>query len=534
MKTSRISRNYFQPYSKLVNDFTQSSGALKSRFKTDISPETVGETIALRNQFNFDRILLNDVLQKQYNADDIDIHKSKEVWNNIEKLKESSTFTVTTGHQLCLFTGPFFFIIKILQAIKLANQFTKWLPDYKFVPVFWMATEDHDFEEINHVHLFNKKLEWSDEQGGAVGRYKVDSMTGILEEIKGILGNSEKAMELEGLFSNAYKAGRTLSASTRKLVHELFNKWGLVIIDGDDHKLKSQFIPELRRELSEGIIHESVQHDAQFLSESGYDLQINPRKLNLFYLGKNVRNRLDFEGEEVVEADGTRKWSKQDILKELEGQPENFSPNVLSRPVYQEKILPNICYVGGPAEISYWLELYSSFREFGIPFPLLNLRNSLMWIDKAKFSRLNKLGLEINDLFEEESTVTSKLVGFEEDEDKLDAEIRKVHSAFLEMGDLVGKTDPTLEPFILAEGRKLEKQMTGIKDKVKRAKKKRKEDTLNAYWNLREKLFPSNALHERYDNFVPYFLAHGRDCFEIIYDAIDPGDSRLGVISEKD
>src|SRR5690606_31940934 len=153
---------------------------------------------------------------------------------NIELLKSEKTFTVTTGHQLCLFTGPSYFIYKIISTINLAEELKKEFPVYDFVPVYWAASEDHDFEEINHFHLFGKKLEWKSEQSGAVGNFKTKKLETLLPALEEALGKSKNSDYLISLFKNAYLQHQNLADATRFIVNELFGEYGLVTIDGND------------------------------------------------------------------------------------------------------------------------------------------------------------------------------------------------------------------------------------------------------------------------------------------------------------
>src|SRR5699024_1121789 len=138
------------------------------------------------------------------------------VQENIESLKQANTFTVTTGHQLNIFTGPLYFIYKIITVINTSKVLAKEYPDCRFVPVYWMASEDHDFEEINHFNLFGKTYRWETSQKGPVGRFSTESIQAVLDDLP----------EKVPLFENAYQEGKTLAAATRHYVHELFGAEG--------------------------------------------------------------------------------------------------------------------------------------------------------------------------------------------------------------------------------------------------------------------------------------------------------------------
>ena len=200
MKVSEISYQETNKFSNLVLDYLKKDEKLKPFINHFPTLENFEKQITEKKTHSIDRLVLVDVLNKQ-NASLSLSEKSK---LNIESLKENSTFTVTTGHQLCLFTGPLYFIYKIISTINLAEQLEEKYPNNNFVPVFWMATEDHDFLEINHIHLFGKKIEWDSKQKGAVGRMNLDGFESLLTELKSVLGTSENADKLISLFEKSY------------------------------------------------------------------------------------------------------------------------------------------------------------------------------------------------------------------------------------------------------------------------------------------------------------------------------------------
>ena len=217
------------------------------------------------------RQLLSDALKQQY----INTIISDEAAQNLELLLNENTFTVTTGHQLNIFTGPLYFLYKIVTAINLADRLKKEFPQQNFVPVYWMATEDHDFEEIQYFNVDNTKISWSTESGGAVGRLKTSGFDAVFNEFSSILGTSKNADATRELFKNACLNNDNLVEATRFLVNELFGVYGLVIVDGDDVKIKKQFAPFVKQELLQNTSFNMVSKTDQLLSTE-YKIQVNP------------------------------------------------------------------------------------------------------------------------------------------------------------------------------------------------------------------------------------------------------------------
>src|SRR5699024_8289181 len=184
-----------------------------------------------------------DVLVKELQEQNKSLSLSALSEENIKALEDSKTCTITTGHQLNIFTGPLYFIYKILDVIQASNKLNESQSDRRFIPVFWMATEDHDFEEINHFHFHSQKITWNSKQTGAVGRFSTEGLEEVSKQIGELIGNGKNGTYLKKLFHDVYTKHETLAEATRYLVNELFGEYGLVIIDGDSKVLKEFFIP---------------------------------------------------------------------------------------------------------------------------------------------------------------------------------------------------------------------------------------------------------------------------------------------------
>ncbi len=382
------------------------------------------------------REVLVEVLKSQYASQRL---KSK----SIELLGKENTFTITTGHQVCLFTGPLYFFYKIVTAINTARKLSAEYPENNFVPVFWMATEDHDFEEANHFFLNNRKIEWESGQGGAVGRMETVGMEDVLEDLKDQLGIGYDSGEVIELFQKAYEKHDTICTATRYLVNHLFGEFGVVCVDGDDPALKSLMIPHFEKELKNELSYQAVAETNKELV-SNYSLGVNPREINLFYLGEQLRERIVKNPNGNFEVLNTRThFSEKEILSELREHPERFSPNVILRPLYQEVILPNLAYVGGGGELNYWFQLKKVFEIFGVPFPILMLRNSVMLVDSTTSKDLDKLGISVEDLFEERGIkLENKLIVAEGNQELgLSDEVQELSELFDRVKSKLGNID---------------------------------------------------------------------------------------------
>ncbi|MBK6521479.1 MAG: bacillithiol biosynthesis cysteine-adding enzyme BshC [Sphingobacteriaceae bacterium] len=280
------------------------------------------------------KILVQSLLQQAQAV----TNTSKESLANISQLGNTNCFTVTTGHQLCLFTGPLYFIYKIISTINLSEWLNKSFPDKKFVPVYWMASEDHDFEEVNHAFAYGKKIEWKSDEKGAVGSFKTKSIGSVISELETVLGPGENSEELISLFKNAYLNHDSLDKATRFLVNELFGQYGLVIADGNDKTLKQELKALIKKDIFENIPAKKANETIAYLQTKKYSVQVNPRDVNCFYLDENGRHRIEKTGDSYSLIGANKIFSKSELEKIIDVSPEKISPNVVLRPMYQQHI----------------------------------------------------------------------------------------------------------------------------------------------------------------------------------------------------
>ncbi|MBC7493641.1 MAG: bacillithiol biosynthesis cysteine-adding enzyme BshC, partial [Flavobacterium sp.] len=365
MPTDNLTYQQSGYFTKIIIDYLNQDETVKpfynrfptlENFKTQIEEKTT-------NYLNKNRIILSSTIKNQYNL----VDTTPLVTKNILLLADENTFTITTGHQLNLFTGPLYFLYKIISTINLCKKLKATYPEQNFVPIYWMATEDHDFEEINYFNYKNKKIKWSKTSNGPVGRLSTTGLQDVLKVFETQLGTSTNAKYLINVFEKSYLNHQNLAAATRYLANKLFKNDGLVIIDADSKPLKKLFIPYFKQELLQQSSYITVTETNNQLIN--YSIQVNPREINLFYIENNLRERIIFENGNFKINNTKIIFSSQEILDELENFPEKFSPNVLLRPLYQEVILPNLAYIGGGGELAYWLQLKAMFKLFKTTFP---------------------------------------------------------------------------------------------------------------------------------------------------------------------
>lgn len=481
-------------FSSLIIDYLNQEQKVQSLYNRFPTVENFKLQIEEKN-YNFpfeNRQILANQLKEQYSQFEV----SKETKENIELLKSQNTFTVTTGHQLNLFTGPIYFIYKIVTTIKLAQELKKSFPEYNFVPVYWMATEDHDFEEINHFYFEEKKISWNKNSNGPVGRLSTEGLDKVFEEFEKLLNSSENASFLKGLFKNSYLKHKNLAEATRYLVNELFKNFGLVIIDGDDSRLKSIFSPYIKKELLQQTNYVKVEETSKLLED--YKIQVNPREINLFYITDSLRERIIFKNGTYTINNTEISFSESEILTELKNHPERFSPNVIMRPLYQEVILPNLAYIGGGGEIAYWLQLKSMFQKNNITFPILKLRNSVLLVSEKQNSKREKLELSWQDLFKKQiDLINQKTQEFSTITFNFSQQEQVLQKQFNDLKEIAERTDKSFIGAVNAQEAKQIKGLQKLEKRLLKAEKKNYKNQLERITQLQNELFPNKSLQER-------------------------------------
>jgi len=470
------------------------------------------------------RQVLTAALHRQYAG----IAIGEEVKGNLSALAEDGTLTITTGHQLCLFTGPLYVPLKIMNTVRMARDLSR-TTGKPVVPIFWMATEDHDRAEIDHAWVFGKKLEWKGEAAGAVGRMQLVGMESVLTELSALLGDTTRADEMRSLLRACYREDRTLAQATRSFVNALFGRFGLVCVDGDDPSLKRLFSPVIQEELLNQVTERTVQYANEKLA-THYKEQAHVRSINLFMLGQSTRSRIEPDGDRFKLVGENGDLGIDELLGLAQQAPEVFSPNVLLRPVYQEIVLPNVAYVGGGGEVAYWLQLRWLFQGLRVPMPVVCLRTSALFLTATDSDRMQQLGLSVEDVFRPTDQLSAELAARLS---TIDTDLAPQRKALVELYETLAirakAADPTLEGSVRGEAQKAMKGLESIEGKLLRAAKREQELALQRLTKLHDRLLPGGGLQERRDNFIPYYIEQGQAFFDRLLE-LDPLEKKFSVL----
>ncbi|WP_430412391.1 bacillithiol biosynthesis cysteine-adding enzyme BshC [Kordia sp.] len=525
MPTECIAYNETGYFSTLMCDYLAEKSTLQPFYNRFPKLENFEAQIKEKQQSTLTDASQRSILVKALQGQYANVNTSESTLKNIQKVASENTFTITTGHQLNLFTGPLYFLYKIISTINLTKELKANYPKYEFVPIYWMASEDHDFDEICYFNYKGRKVRWNREASGAVGELSTEGLKEIFEVFAKELGNSNNAKELQSLFENGYVKHDNLTDATRYIANELFKEYGLVIVDGNDKALKQLFVPFVENELFEQTAFKEVTATANKLTEvdDSYKIQVNPREINLFYITKGIRERI-IETDGVFTVNNTSvRWTKDQIQLEVKQFPERFSPNALLRPLYQEIILPNLCYIGGGGELAYWFELKSYFEAVNVTFPMVLLRNSAVVKTAKQSEKMEKLNITNRDLFlKREAFITKKVKELSAIEIDFTSQKEHLQQQFKDLYKLAEQTDKS---FIGAVAAQEKKQLKGIRHLEKRlltAQKRVLKDKVSRSTELQGALFPNNSLQERQLNFSELYLEYGSELIPTLVEHLQP------------
>ena len=513
-------------FSNLVNDYMESKGTAQSFVEYNATIDGYKKAIKQRASFSTNRKVLVEVLQNQYTQLTKEVSGSsalnnkesfKLVNDNVHLLLKENTFTVTTAHQPNIFTGPLYFIYKIVHAIQLAAELKKQFPQHNFVPVYYMGSEDADLQEVGSYNLAGEAYQWNTKQKGAIGRMKVDDeLIQLLQNLEGYWSVKPLGKEALEVLKQAYQKGKTISEATLALVHGYFGRYGLVVIQPDDAKLKSLFIDVMEKELRTGFSQKAIGATKEKLA-STYHVQSDGRDLNLFYLKENSRARIEKQGSTYTIVDTDIRFTEEEIVKELHANPERFSPNVILRGVYQETILPGVAFIGGGGELAYWMELKNVFNEVKVHYPILQLRNSFMFMNEKQTAHWNSLGFTLEHLFK---PVLELELGYIKNQTKenlaLTNHIASLNELYESIQQDVIKIDTSLGDHAKNLSVQAQKKLALLEKKMIRAEKRKQQTSIDRIQAIKGSLFPKNSLQERVENFSEWVGAYGWDWVEAV------------------
>ncbi|MCL6523822.1 MAG: bacillithiol biosynthesis cysteine-adding enzyme BshC [Thermoflavifilum sp.] len=506
-------------FSSIIIDYLKEHEQLKPFYSYSITQPNFTEIIAHRRQYPFYRELLVEELLKQYAK----LELSEKLRENIFSLQQENTFTVCTAHQPNLFTGYLYVIYKIVHIIKLAETLNERYPHYHIVPVYFMGSEDNDLNELSSVYIARHHLRWNTDQQGAVGRMKPDKeLENLIQQISQLLPATIHTQELISLFRDAYLQHSNIQDATLYLINALFGEYGLVVFIPDRRAFKQAMIPIFEEELLHQTTQHLVQQTIQQLSVY-YPVQAHPREINLFYLNDQIRERIVKNDSQWKVLHSDISWDEHSLKSWINQYPEQISPNVMLRGLMQEKLLPNLAFVGGGGELAYWLELKSLFDHFNVHYPLLLLRTSWLWIPQKIYRIMERLHIECADVFQHPDVLIKRYVMQEAGSSiSLQVQRKQIEQLYEQIALQARSVDPTLVASVHAARVRSLHMLENLELKMLRAQKKKMHIQTAQIERIHQQLFPENQLQERIENLADYYAIYGKDFIATLHQYVDP------------
>ncbi len=314
-------------------------------------------------------------------------------------------------------------------------------------------------------------------------------------------------------------------------MNDLFQSFGIVILDADDAELKAQFKKVMIDDITNHNAFEKVNESNRALESLDYSIQGNPREINFFYLEENYRDRIVKNGDHYETTDSKYKFTKEELLNIIDTHPEKMSPNVILRPLYQETILPNLAYIGGPGEIAYWLQFKSMFEYYQVNLPILTWRNSFLVVKEKDIKKWEKQKFEVEELFDSTNQLATKYVERHSDK-KLDLEEERVELAkqFEQIKLQLSKINDQLPYSLTGIEVRLSRMLDNLEKKMLKHEKREHSEGLEIINNIKSTYFPNNKLQERKENFSMVYAEQGAELFEVIYRNTNLFDTAFKVL----
>jgi len=431
-----------------------------------------------------------DILKTQYSSLQSSVLTSK----NIESLSDKRTMAVVTGQQLGILGGPLYTFYKIITAIKLSRHLAERYDEYNFVPVFWLEADDHDFNEVRSIKVIN--------------------------DVSKNLRDTEFKEPLMEKIRSFYAEGSTFKDSFKKLIHWVFDEYGLVIFDPQDKQVKDLLKPIFKKEITDFRQHtQELVHVSARLEEL-YHAQVKVRPVNLFLTVENGRYSIEPDENEFKLRRKRKSFSLEQMLEIADNEPERFSPNVLLRPICQDYIFPTAFYVAGPSEISYFAQLKPLYSFYKITEPIIYPRSSATILESSIAKILSKHDLNATEIFIDPDVVKKRILNSLSEvtlEDLFSKVNNEIEIAFDQLRERLFQLDKTISDASKKYKEKIFQALNELKTKAEQAQQKKHEATLRQIDRASVNLFPHNNLQERELNFVYFANKYGTDFIKLIF-----------------
>jgi bacillithiol biosynthesis cysteine-adding enzyme BshC len=500
-------------------------------------------THSFRNKDNYLKVIRNitestynissqisSVLKQQYSS----VNSSELTQKNIELLSQPKTVAIVTGQQLGIFGGPLYTFYKAITAIKLSKYLSERYDDNNFVPVFWMESDDHDFNEVRSTKIIDDNnntinLDYAeeldeDEAKQSVGHLKLDdSINNLFKALNGTLRDTEFKQPLINLLKKSYKVGNTFKDAFKELLLALFDEYGLVLLDPQDKNIKELLKPIFKKEIIDFRQHtEKLVYISAKLEEI-YHAQVKVKPVNLFLAVDDGRFSIEPVENEFRLKRKRKSFTQEQLVEIVENEPERLSPNVLLRPICQDYLLSTAFYIAGPSEISYFAQVQPLYELYNLTAPIIYPRSSATIVEQSIAKTLDKHDISINEIFIDVESLKKKIVDSVAEtsvEDVFANISNEVELAFDRLRENLFDLDKTIADGSKKYRDKIINSLNELKSKAEKAQQKKYEVTLRQIDRAAANIFPNSNLQERELNYINFANKYGDEFLKHVFNEI--------------
>ncbi|KAA3620084.1 MAG: bacillithiol biosynthesis cysteine-adding enzyme BshC [Calditrichaeota bacterium] len=510
-------------YKDYVNNFDKVAAFYEFDFHHESSFKNQVEKVQARN---YPREALGRILHRQNSK----FGAGERTFDSIECLEKNNANVIITGQQVGLFGGPLFVIYKALTTIKLAEKLGRTCQN-GFVPVFWLASDDSDFAEVNHVNFIGRdnslnraQLELEHNQKQPMGQTQLTpAIDELFKTFPEYFHDTEFKSTILNTLQDAYNSQSSMSDAFAQWLMFCLKDFGIVLIDPS--------APEIKELVTDIYYHEIKQRSpsttavinySEKLQESGYhnQIQIREGRYNLFYHSAG-RTGLEMQDGAIVSSDSLHTFSEKEMLAELQEYPQKFSPNVALRALTQDTLFPTIAYVAGPAEVAYFAQLKGVYQAFDVPMPIIYPRKSATIIEPAIDRLLDKFSLDATDIWQPVDRLFGDIVRGNVPDTFFDAILKlqnEIPGKLSALQDEIIKIDPTLEKMLQNTAGKIQSSIDNLEKKTVQAARRKETQIQDQLTRLADAIYPNQTLQERVLNYVPMMIKYGPEFIEKVYD----------------
>lgn len=516
---------------KLFLDYLYNFENLRKFYKYDFrnKEQIIKKFQQLANTERDFRNNLSTIITQQYDS----LNPSSKTIKNISLLKNNETLAVVTGQQLGILGGPLYTFYKIITTIKLCSHLSERYDNYNFVPIFWLESDDHDFDEVRSVNILNEnneiiKILYNDEMinedfnRGSVGQLKLKAdINKFFNDLEQQLKNTEFKPKILEHLKHFYKENKTFKDSFRELLFFFFDQFGLIIFDPQDKNIKELLKPIFKKEVTQFRNHTQSLINVSAALEELYHAQVKIRPINLFYNYEEGRYLIEPVENEFRLKGKRKKFTLEEIEKKIENEPEKFSPNVLLRPICQDYLLPTAFYVGGPSEIAYFAQVLPLYQFYEIDPSIIYPRSSATLLEKSIKLILDKYDLNILSFFTDINKLKNQILNNVSNQNLDEIFIsskNKINHVFDEIKEKLFAVEKTMSDVTDKYRSKVLSYIDELNTKALEAQKKRFEITFRQIDKAGINLYPNNNLQEREFCFYQFANKYDLEILKKIFD----------------